>query len=252
MKTVYGLVVLLLIGSAACSQNREYATAYNGWYMYFGNHKVAKKLALHTEYQWRRSDIVTLWQQSLARTGLDYLLNDHSSLSAGYGFITSWPYGEQPVSYIFHEHRLWQQLMLKHRTGRFYFNHRYRMEERWMEQKKIAAGGRHLFDRFVYRNRLRYRFLVSIPLSNPELEEKTWFASIYTEAFISFGKNVARNIFDQHRLYAAAGYQFTKNTHVQLGYLYHTIIKGDALHIENNHTLQLAFTYNFDFTRHRD
>lgn len=47
----------------------------NGWYMYFGNHKLTNKLSLHTEYQWRRSGFINKRQQSLARLGLDYHLD---------------------------------------------------------------------------------------------------------------------------------------------------------------------------------
>ncbi|MDW8295445.1 MAG: DUF2490 domain-containing protein, partial [Raineya sp.] len=43
----------------------EYNTI--GWYNYFGTFGLSKTWSIHTEYQWRRVDWVTAWQQSLLR-----------------------------------------------------------------------------------------------------------------------------------------------------------------------------------------
>ncbi len=47
-----------------------------GWYTYNGDHKLANRWELHTEYQWRRIDLIRSWQQSLKRVGLVYKLAD--------------------------------------------------------------------------------------------------------------------------------------------------------------------------------
>lgn len=55
-----------------------------GWYNYFGTLKVSEKLSIHTEYQFRRNEIITEWQQSLLRLGLNYKLNPKIQLRLGY------------------------------------------------------------------------------------------------------------------------------------------------------------------------
>lgn len=75
------------------------------------------------------------------------------------------------------------------------------------------------------------------------------FVSLYDEVFLQFGPNFGRNYLDQNRLYGAIGYQFLPNANAQLGYLNHFVIKSNALDAENNHTLQLSLTYNFDFRK---
>ena len=63
------------------------ANQKNAWVLYTGNHKISKKLGIHTEYQWRRADFFNDWQQSLLRVGLDYYHNPNISFTAGYASI---------------------------------------------------------------------------------------------------------------------------------------------------------------------
>lgn len=212
----------------------------NAWFMYFGNHKISKKYQLHTEYQWRRNEWVENWQQSLFRIGVDRILENNALISAGYGWIKSYPYGVQPAKEPSNEHRIWQQLILNNQVGRFYFNHRYRLEERFV--KSISA------ERSSFSSRGRYRLFVTLPLSNNRLVDNTVFLGVYNEVFLGFGKNIGNNILDQNRLYFALGYRFNKEINVQLGYLNHYVVKSNASSHERNHTLQLALTYNIDFT----
>jgi len=244
------LLIILLSPIITMAQNsRVVANQWNGWAMYFGNHKLSKKFSLHTEYQWRRSDVVINWQQSLTRIGLDYNVNDNVVTTAGYGFITTYAYGEQPVAFTFNEHRVWEQLMLKNKSGRFNFIHRFRLEHRWLEQLKAGGDGNPVNNGYLYKNRARYMFRVNIPLNKSSMEKGVLFISLYDEVFVNFGKNVNLNIFDQNRAYAALGYQILKNANIQLGYMNQFIQKSDGVHLESNNTLQLALTYNFDFTK---
>lgn len=209
--------------------------------MFFGNHKLTHKWSLHTEYQWRRANLITMWQQSLLRLGADYRLGENAIVTAGYGYIVTWPYGDQPVPQKFAEHRLWQTLTLTQRQGRFYFQHRFRPEQRWLQ-----GNGNGSSEGYTYRNRIRYRLLVNYPLNKAEMAPGTWFASLYDEVFIQYGPNFLSNYLDQNRLYAALGYQVSNQCNLQAGYLQQFIVKSNGLTAERNHTLQLALTYNFN------
>lgn len=243
------LFTCLILSNTNCLAQDEVVSQWNGWYMYFGNHRLTDKWGLHTEYQWRRSEVIKDWQQSLARVGVDYRLNNQVMITGGYGYIISFPYGEQPIAHKFDEHRIWQQLILNHGSGRVYFNHRYRLEQRWLENVRSDGNDGTISDGYRYANRARYRLMVSIPLNNNTMEPHTFFASVYDEVFLGFGKNIGLNILDQNRLYGALGYQFNQAGNVQLGYLFHKVIKGDGVHMEDNHTLQVALFYNIDFRK---
>lgn len=217
--------------------------------MYFGNHKISKNWGLHSEYQWRRHGLIETWQQSLMRLGLDYYTGQNSMITAGYGWIVSYPYGDQAIPTSINEHRIWQQLILKNQVGRFYFQHRYRLEERFIESRIANSTGAYEFDSFNYKWRGRYRFLSSIPLNRNAMDDVTLFLAIYDEVFIGFGKGIGANVLDQNRLFAALGWRFNSDFNIQLGYLNQFVFKADGQRAERNHTLQAALTYNIDFRK---
>lgn len=230
-----------LVAALSAYGQRQTVNQNNAWYMYFGNHALSDKWLLHTEYQFRRSGLIKNWQQSLARIGLDYRLNKQVTLTAGYGYIQSFPYGELPISENLDEHRIWQTLMVNQFFNGWILNHRYRLEQRWNERPSSAEeSGR------IYRNRIRYRAMVTVPLTSKSMQKGTIFLSAYDEIFLGFGENVAQ-LFDQNRLYFALGYQFNDSGNVQLGYLNQHVLKGDGINQEQNSTLMLALTYNLDF-----
>lgn len=236
------LMALIFAGlSFTVFAQKEIATQTNAWFMYFGNHRLTDKLGLHTEYQWRRHEFISTWQQSLMRLGVDYYVTDNSMLTAGYGWIESFPYGEQPIPETFTEHRIWEQWIVNNRVGSLYINHRYRLEQRFLERP--AEG------EYVFRQRVRYRLMLMLPLGNKNLEDKSFFAATYAEPFIGFGEGIGKNILDQNRLYVALGYRFNSNVNLQIGYLNQYIVKPDGIHHERNHDLQFGLTYNLDFRR---
>ena len=242
------LSILLLVCVSGFSKAQQ-VDQFNAWYMYFGNHKLSEKYALHTEYQFRRSGFIKDWQQSLLRVGLDYKLADKSMITAGYGWIVSFPYGEQAIPLTFQEHRIFEQFVMNQNVGILYFNHRYRLEQRFLENVSLNDKDEKVHDGFRFRQRARYRFMVTIPLLNKTMEDNTLFFASYDEIFLGFGEGIASNILDQNRLYFALGWKFNNQSNVQLGYLYHRVYKTDGISRENNHTLQVALSYNFDFSK---
>lgn len=208
----------------------------HGWLVYQGNHHLSNKFDLHTEYQWRRADGFADWQQSLARVGLDYKLNTNCSFSGGYAWVLSYPYGSQPIPSQTIEHRLWQQVILKQPIGNFQVQHRYRLEQRWIDTQ--------------FKQRMRYRAQVLIPLQKSFVDKKQGlFMNVNDEVFLGFGKGIGKNILDQNRFIGAVGYQFNKDFQIQMGYLNQFVIKTDGLHMERNHTLWTSVAYNFDFSK---
>jgi hypothetical protein len=217
--------------------------------MLFGNHRLTDRIGIHTEYQWRRSDFVKNWQQSLMRIGIDFSLNQNVTVTSGYGWIVTFPYGTQPVAYTFNENRIWQQLVVKQNVGRVYFNHRYRLEQRFIETKVLSPGDEYTSDGFNFRQRVRYRFMVTVPFNHKELVKNTLFLSWYDEPFLGFGRGIGKNILDQNRFYAALGWQLNAAGNIQVGYMNQFVVKPDGLRMERNHTLQVAATYNLDFRK---
>src|SRR3982751_5425452 len=86
--------LLVLSVSKAAAQDRIIDNNFNGWYNYFGDHPIAGNWGIHLEGQYRRNLVITRWQQLLLRPGVNYQVSKLLLLTAGYGFIRSYPYGE--------------------------------------------------------------------------------------------------------------------------------------------------------------
>jgi Protein of unknown function (DUF2490) len=225
------------------AQNRTITNQNHLWMVYTGTFNLYKKLNLFTEYQFRRADLGKNWQQSLPRIGLEIKFKPEFQVTAGYGYITTYPYGEQPVAYVFNEHRAWEQFNLMYSIGKFKFQHRYRLEQRWLELKSLnTTNNEYEFLRYNYLNRFRYRFMANYTIKRFEESKIDLFALVIDELFIAFGKNVDKNIFDQNRIYGGFGLNFNNKISVSLGYMNQFIFKANGINAESNHTIQLGLT----------
>ncbi|MFT2008124.1 DUF2490 domain-containing protein [Pontibacter sp. 13R65] len=232
---------MLLSHSASAQNQREKVHNDNGWYMYFGDHRLNDKWGLHTEVQFRRHNIISDPQQLLIRTGINYALTSSAMVTLGYGFIETYPYGGDPVGAIFPEQRIYQQLQFRNNLARLVFTHRYRQEQRWLKRPGDED--------YTYFNRTRYFLKAVLPLSGPTVDAKEFFLAAYDEIFVNYGENVQVNIFDQNRAYAALGYKLNDAASLELGYLNQIIQKPNGRMFEHNHTLQVSLFYNLNFAR---
>ncbi|MCS4300828.1 MULTISPECIES: DUF2490 domain-containing protein [unclassified Chryseobacterium] len=195
------------------------------WYMYFGNNKISKKLNWHNEVQYRNFDAVGDLEQLLIRTGIGYdLTENNNNVLLGYGFILSQPYvnGDKKENI---EHRIFQQYITKQKFGRFNLQHRYRLEERFLEDD--------------FRMRFRYMLGFNIPITQKEMLPKTLYASVYNEIFLHFNSPV----FDRNRVYGALGYVINKNMRIEAGYM------NQIQENRNRGQIQIGFYNNIPFTK---
>lgn len=209
-------ITLLIVFSCIFVQGQEEANLPNGenemgsWLMYFGTNKIADKWSIHTEAQFRYYETATNFNQLLLRTGLNYHIKPDAIATAGYAFIGTDPsfsdYGaimgdiltdENSIS----EHRIFEQFILKNQVWEFYFEHRYRLEQRFIQNNYFRSS--------ETQHRARYRLQMTVPLTD------IFFLNFYDEIFL----NLQNKAFGQNRLYGALGVNVTENLSVQFGYL---------------------------------
>lgn len=204
-------------------------TKTGNWTMYFGQIRFSDKWSGHYESQFRDYGVFDEPEQILLRAGINYHAGSRFMLTAGYGRITNYHddeiFLEKP---LVSENRLWQQFLLKDKLGRFYFEHRYRVEQRWLSS----------YNNTSYKNRIRYLIRINVPLNKKELEQKALFLSFYDEVFLNFSASP----YDRNRLYGAIGYQLTPSLNLQLGYLAQNVVN-------TKHYLQAAVFYNLDLRK---
>lgn len=239
-------IILTIVGCAisnlqpvAAQQTRISNRNTIGWYNYFGTFKLSSKWSLHTEYQWRRNNLVTDWQQGLLRTGINYQLTKDVQFRLGYAWIETYAYGEIPINNFgrqFTEHRSFQMVTVQDRLAKLDLSHRLMLEQRWLG--RFSTPDLRQEDAFLYANRLRYMLRLQHPLSKATAKGGQAYAAVYDELFIGFGKNVNENVFDQNRIGLLLGYRFNTRLRMEGGYLNQVLQLGREVEGRN------VFQYN--------
>ncbi|WP_339751369.1 DUF2490 domain-containing protein [uncultured Winogradskyella sp.] len=192
------LTFLLVLPFYAISQNSN----LGNWLIYIGNKKLDSKWNIHNEVQYRNYNAVGDLEQLLLRTGLGYNITKNSNLLLGYGYILSENYiGDSDKKISVNEHRIFQQFTTKQSIGKVSLSHRYRFEQRFVEDD--------------FKLRLRYFLGVNIPLQYREDGKNPLYLSMYNEVFL----NTESSVFDRNRVYGGLGYKFSKNLRLELGYM---------------------------------
>ncbi|MCD9577029.1 DUF2490 domain-containing protein [Flavobacterium soyae] len=247
-------IILFIFAQYTFGQNTRLNTKSTiGWYNTFGTFKLSEKFGLHTEYQWRRDNVITDWQQSLLRVGLNYNLNPRVLFRVGYAWIETFPYGEYPINGLgrdFTEHRIFEMIQLSHKEGIVDFSHRFMLEQRFVGRYSAASVTKE--DEFPLFNRMRYMIRMQVPLKGSEIKDKTPYVALYDEIFVGFGKNVTNNVFDQNRLGVLLGYRFNKTVRIEAGYLNQILQFGRQINSQNvfqtNSGLIVNANFNIDLT----
>lgn len=176
------------------------------WLIYIGDKKINDRFNWHHEVQYRSFNFIGDTEQLLLRTGLGYNLSENNNnILLGYGFIYSEPYVKNTdVKTNNTENRIYQQFITRQAFGRLSLLHRYRFEQRFLEND--------------FKLRLRYFLALNMALNHTELSDKTFYLSAYNEIFV----NTEQNYFDRNRLYGGMGYKFSKNIKIEIGVMNQT------------------------------
>ena len=140
------------------------------------------------------------FEQRLIRNGLTFKPKESNLLlTLGYGNIQSGEFG--PDCSRTQEHRIYQEALIPWKiSDRIFTSHRYRFEQRWIEEFKM-------------KTRHRYNLFVNIALNQASFEKGTIYLALYSELFL-YSWDV---VIDRLRVYSAIGYEFTQGSKLQLG-----------------------------------
>jgi hypothetical protein len=185
------------------------------WYMYFWNTQFGESnWGLQGDYQYRDWRGLGDREQLLLRTGVTYEpTNSGVKFTLGYANITTGQYGTEidaPVS----ENRIYQEALFSNTIlSRLLLTHRFRYEQRWVEDQD-------------FRTRYRYNLFINVPLNDSSLMKNTVYLALYNEIFIngerSIGEGRRVGYFDRNRTYLGVGYAISDAMRVQLGWMEQT------------------------------
>ena len=197
------------LGEAQIDENK-----LGAWYMYFFNTTFKKSVwGVQGDVQYRNWNTGGDLEQLLLRGGLTYApKNANIKFTLGYGHVTSGSYGEDQSTST--ESRIYQEALFPVQFGnRFYTTHRFRYEQRFVENQD-------------FRTRYRYNFFLNIPLNKANMEAKSIYLALYNELFIngqsSIGNDLYVEVFDRNRFYVAMGYILKEGLKLQFGLMNQT------------------------------
>ncbi len=199
MKQLVPLLLFSFLSTFSYGQNSD----FGNWLIYFGNKKINSSLNWHHEVQYRNYNAIGDLEQLLLRTGIGYnLTENNNNLLLGYGFIRTENYIGVDDKTDLNEHRIYQQFITKQLFGRVHIQHRYRFEQRWIDDQD-------------FRMRFRYFLSLNVPLNKKEMVDNTLYLSAYNEVFM----NHRNNFFDRNRLYGGLGYKLNSTVKFEAGYM---------------------------------
>lgn len=208
MNRILFIILICLLSLKGLAQSSD----LGNWLIYFGNKKIDNKWNWHHEVQYRNYNTIGDLEQLLLRTGIGYnLTKNNNNILIGYGFINSQNYIKNTDKKTgVNEHRIYQQFITRQNIGRIKVQHRYRLEQRWI-------------DGLDFKLRFRYFMALNLPLNNPDMIDKTFYLSSYNEIFL----NHKGNVFDRNRLYGGIGFKLNKMARFELGYMNQFLNSGN-------------------------
>ena len=196
----YKSFCFLLVLFSTANVNAQDSEVGN-WFLYFGDQKINNRWNFHNEVQYRNYNFAGDLEQLLIRTGIGYnLTENNNNILLGYAFVHSEPYilGTDDKLKT-DEHRIFEQFITKQQFGRVHIQHRYRFEQRFIED--------------IFKMRLRYFLSFNVPINKKAMDKNAVYVSAYNELFI----NTEANYFDRNRIYGGLGYCFNKNLKMEVG-----------------------------------
>ena len=230
------LLFLILAFFAFSKISAQTVHQNSGWFMFLNNTKFNKKWGMQFDVQIRSSDDWGFVRNTLVRPAVQYFINDKNNIALGYLWQTTQTQSAIVGNTFANEHRIFEQYIYTHKLKSVFASHRFRIEQRFIERGNDN----------VFAQRFRYFFRLIQPLQKMQPSfNKGLFVALQNEVFLNIQhkEQINNSLFDQNRLYLAAGYRFSKKVDLEAGYI-NQYSNGIANNTINN-VVQLAVYTRF-------
>ena len=221
---------LFLAGCLLCISilySQDFKQDQRIWMAYTGFLKVSNHWSCQVEAQFRMDNQLQQNQQNLFRIGAIYDISSSKHLATGYALVNTF---NNSLGDYFKENRLWEQFQYykKWHNEKNVMLHRFRLEQRWVEQQAIADNNV-INSATNYQNRLRYLNRNLFHLYHFKRTDNEMYIVLQDEIFFTLGDNtINRNFIDQNRFFVGLGLNFNNTTRLEVGYLNHYVTSSIA------------------------
>ena len=233
LTAILTIICIINIYSSSYAQTDHSLGNWNGMLL---KGKISPRWSLLGEAHIRSTNYNLKYDYFEVKTGIYYSFTKKLTGLIGTGFYNTDQPGELfQTPALQKEFRTWLELSFKQKFNRFNFDHRVRVEQRFIPNN--------------YKNRMKYRLALMLPITRAELIPGCIYLSLNDELWMpQHGVVVEKN-----RLYAGLGYKLNGNTALQAGCVndnsYSIHINDNSYnthdHLVKNY-LQIMMIYNFE------
>ena len=217
MKNNILLLVLLAVFGTTNAQEATNFSHFSSWNSFTPKVNLSEQFYAKSEFHIRRTNFLAVWEQFLARPSIHYKPNDTFDFAIGYSFLRNYSYSDFSIPINANEHNIWEQVALSHKEAVYGFNHRFRFEQRFIDNIITTVNGDFGIDGTNYANRFRYRFSVSRPLFKI-VEGKKVSINFFDEIFLSLDDGLEPTALNQNWVYLGFSVPIRINISFGLGY----------------------------------
>jgi Protein of unknown function (DUF2490) len=195
------------------------------WVVLNARYRLGKDMRLFAEGQVRSAGTFSRFNYHELKGGGSFHIGPNFNGLVGFGNYQTYPEtGTYLAPRTQNEWRLWEEVALGQFVGRLRFEHRYRIEQRWLTQG--------------FRTRFRYRLGLVLPLNRKRIEDHTLYVNAYHELFMG----PTAPYFERNRVVLGGGYRFDF-LNLQLNYLrqFDYSLSG----ARTRHYMQVALLFEF-------
>lgn len=222
------ILALMLVVPCSYAQQLQYNDQRLGkWMSFRSNTWLTKNWAMYAERNYRHYTLLPNIEQFAFRVGAFYRADSsHFMFGGGYASFKNVAPATELVQIYQTEMRLWQHVSYANNCGRFFYDFRYRLEERLIDDKD-----------FYLRHRLRFQN--SIPFNKRKLERNALFLQSEIELFL----NNDSPLYNRLRYHAMLGWMVFSNVQVLVGF------SNDLNDTYNRKYFSFNFAYDVDLTK---
>ena len=222
--------IAFILSTFAKAQDQK-VTHFSSWNTLNVQKELNARWFVNSEFNLRRTNFQSDWQQFIIRPMIHYKFEQNADFAIGYSFIKNYAFApfSAPIDVI--ENNVFQQLTFTHRLAVFSLKHRLRLEERFIAKTIQDEEGNYVTQGTNYKNRFRYRFQISIPVSQKQAARPLYLV-VYDEVFFNLEKQLRPQKLEQNWIFI--GVSFRANDHISVRTGYHDIhVMKENLHIHN-------------------
>lgn len=242
MRIIFSLAMLcfLLCLNTATAQIAVFEEGLLYWMGYYGEYKISDRFQLDAEVDSRRFFSPSKQYQGIGRTTLYYKQSDQLNFGAGIAYSVLYSlYTDvrQP------EIRPHQEVNYKYGEGRWQFNHRVRIEQRFTgDTTRTFTPTNEIVETnesgYSFTLRSRYELAADISIFDKNREKGHLNFQLKTEVMVN---NSIEEFWDTTRIHAGLQYFMTNTTRLELAYLKSTEKEYDFGTLFSYDNIRLTF-----------